>query len=82
MAEIVQGSKLQRCDSRCFGLSRGRMVVQKVDHRRNVVPGSLIFPQDLPKVSLLGLLAKIMCSICSCQLNIWHVGHRPTPILN
>ena len=32
--------------------------------------------------SLLGLLAKIMCSICSCQLNIWHVGHCLAPILN
>ena len=32
--------------------------------------------------SLLGLLAKIMCSICSCQLNIWHAGHCPAPILN
>ena len=35
-----------------------------------------------PKASLLGLLAKIMCSICSCQLNIWHAGHCLAPILN
>ena len=34
------------------------------------------------QASLLGLLAKIMCSICSCQLNNWHVRHRLTPILN
>ena len=33
-------------------------------------------------VSLLGLLAKIMCSICSFQLNIWNVVHRTTCILN
>ena len=33
-------------------------------------------------LSLLGLLAKIMCSICSCQLNIWHARHRLAPILN
>ena len=33
-------------------------------------------------LSLLGLLAKIMCSICSCQLNIWHGRHRLPPILN
>ena len=33
-------------------------------------------------VSLLGLLAKIMCSICSCQLNIWHARHSLAPILN
>ena len=32
--------------------------------------------------SLLGLLAEIMCSICSCQLNIWHVGHCLATILN
>ena len=32
--------------------------------------------------SLLGLLAKIMCSICSCQLNIWHARHSLAPILN
>ena len=23
-----------------------------------------------------------MCSICSCQLNIWHAGHSLAPILN
>ena len=34
------------------------------------------------KLSLLGLLAKIMCSICSCQLNIWHARHSLAPILN
>ena len=37
---------------------------------------------ELSLVSLLGLLAKIMCSICSCQLNIWHGRHRLPPILN
>ena len=31
---------------------------------------------------LLGLLAKIKCSICSYQLNLWYVGHRPTSRLN
>ena len=34
------------------------------------------------QASLLGLLAKIMCSICSCQLNIWHTRHVLVPILN
>ena len=33
-------------------------------------------------LSLLGLLAKIMCSICSCQLDIWHAGHCPASISN
>ena len=31
---------------------------------------------------VIGLLAKIMCSICSCQLNIWPAGHSLAPILN
>ena len=29
--------------------------------------------QDLEKAYLLGLLAKIKCSICSYQLNLWYV---------
>ena len=33
-------------------------------------------------LSLLGLLAKIMCSICSFQLNIWNATHRVACILN
>lgn len=32
-------------------------------------------------VSLLGLLAKIMCSICSFQNNIWNAAHRAASIL-
>ena len=32
-------------------------------------------------VSLLGLMAKIKCSICSYQFNIWYVGHVSTHIL-
>ena len=34
------------------------------------------------QLSLLGLLAKIMCSICSFQLNIWNATHRVACILN
>ena len=34
------------------------------------------------QLSILGLLNKIMRSICSCQLNIWHAGHCLAPILN
>ena len=34
------------------------------------------------KLSLLGLLAKIMCSICSFQLNIWNAPHWGACILN
>lgn len=33
-------------------------------------------------VSLLGLLAKIKCSICSYQLNIWYAAHWVAHILN
>ena len=33
-------------------------------------------------VSLLGLLAKIKCSICSYQFNIWYTAHRVASILN
>ena len=50
---------------------------------------SCIFPSFCNKthagvcsISLLGLLAKIKCSICSYQLNIWYVFHRKTHILN
>ena len=32
-------------------------------------------------LSLLGLMAKIKCSICSYQFNIWYAGHRPAHIL-
>jgi hypothetical protein len=32
--------------------------------------------------TFLGLLAKIKCSICSYQFNIWYVGHALTLILN
>ena len=39
---------------------------------------SLIYP---PKLSLLGLMAKIKCSICSYQFNIWYAGHVPAHIL-
>ena len=35
----------------------------------------------LHPVSLLGLMAKIKCSICSYQFNIWYAGHRPAHIL-
>ena len=35
----------------------------------------------LGKLSLLGLMAKIKCSICSYQFNIWYAGHRPAHIL-
>ena len=31
--------------------------------------------------SLLGLMAKIKCSICSYQFNIWYAGHSPAHIL-
>ena len=31
--------------------------------------------------SLLGLMAKIKCSICSYQFNIWYAGHSPAQIL-
>ena len=33
-------------------------------------------------LSLLGLLAKIMCSICSFQCNIWNAAHWAASILN
>ena len=33
-------------------------------------------------LSLLGLLAKIKCSICSYQLNIWYAAHWVAHILN
>ena len=33
------------------------------------------------KLSLLGLMAKIKCSICSYQFNIWYAGHSPAHIL-
>ena len=36
----------------------------------------------LEKLSLLGLLAKIMCSICSFQLNIWNAAQWVACILN
>ena len=32
-------------------------------------------------VSLLGLMAKIKCSICSYQFNIWYAGHSSAHIL-
>ena len=32
-------------------------------------------------LSLLGLMAKIKCSICSYQFNIWYAGHSPALIL-
>jgi len=32
-------------------------------------------------LSLLGLMAKIKCSICSYQFNIWYAGHSPAQIL-
>ncbi len=38
------------------------------------------FPADC-RLSLLGLMAKIKCSICSYQFNIWYAGHRPAHIL-
>jgi len=34
------------------------------------------------RASLLGLLAKIKCSICSYQLNIWYAAHWVAHILN
>ena len=37
---------------------------------------------SLLSVSLLGLLAKIKCSICSYQFNIWYTTHRVVSILN
>ena len=36
----------------------------------------------MKKLSLLGLLAQIMCSICSFQLNIWNASHWGACILN
>ena len=32
-------------------------------------------------LSLLGLMAKIKCSICSYQFNIWYAGYMPAQIL-
>lgn len=37
---------------------------------------------DFPTVSLFGLSAKIKCSICSYQLNIWYTLHRRIQMLN
>jgi hypothetical protein len=36
----------------------------------------------VPTHTFLGLLAKIKCSICSYQFNIWYVDHVSTSILN
>ena len=36
---------------------------------------------SLFSLSLLGLMAKIKCSICSYQFNIWYAGHSPAQIL-
>ena len=36
---------------------------------------------SLFSLSLLGLMAKIKCSICSYQFNIWYAGHSPAHIL-
>jgi hypothetical protein len=37
--------------------------------------------ENLFWLSLLGLMAKIKCSICSYQFNIWYAGHRLAHIL-
>ena len=46
-----------------------------------VVAYAVSFTIALEKLSLLGLMAKIKCSICSYQFNIWYAGHRPAHIL-
>ena len=43
------------------------------EKRRRLVGGGPSF-----KSYLLGLLAKIKCSICSYQLNLWYVAHGVT----
>ena len=42
----------------------------------------LVYNRSPIAVSLLGLLAKIKCSICSYQLNIWYAAHWVAHILN
>ena len=42
----------------------------------------LVQGQDINIPYLLGLLAKIKCSICSYQLNLWYGGHWPPSRLN
>ena len=46
-----------------------------------VVAYAVSFTIALENLSLLGLMAKIKCSICSYQFNIWYAGHRPAHIL-
>ena len=46
-----------------------------------VVAYAVSFTIALEKLSLLGLMAKIKCSICSYQFNIWYVAHWVTHIL-
>ena len=51
-------------DSGSVGAHMGRTVMTVGQAARNASPSSL-----------LGLLAKIKCSICSYQLNLWYEGH-------
>ena len=46
-----------------------------------VVAYAVSFTIALEKLSLLGLMAKIKCSICSYQFNIWYAGHSLAHIL-
>ena len=46
-------------------------------HNRIRLSGYMRLRFAFDKVSLHGLLAKIKCSICSYQLNLWYLGHTP-----
>ena len=57
------------------GLNSRRRTPQVTGRRRSVVH------YCINSLSLLGRMAKIKCSICSYQFNIWYVGHVSTHIL-
>ena len=54
---------------------------EHVVHKSVNRPESVAGPRRDGGASLLGLMAKIKCSICSYQFNIWYAGHSPAQIL-
>ena len=65
----------------CWFLLISELLVRRENHHKSCRCICGFFHHRPRKLSLLGLMAKIKCSICSYQFNIWYAGHRPAHIL-
>ena len=65
----------------CWFLLISELLVRRENHHKSCRCICGFFHHRPRKLSLLGLMAKIKCSICSYQFNIWYAGHSLAHIL-